>query len=658
MFDFPSPATLNQTATAPNGAVFVWDGAKWTTAENAVMNPGGGLYLPLSGVTPMTGPLTLAANATLPMHAVPLQQLNAALSAVPPGGSIQAAHDALPATGGTIMLSANTTYAITATVNITKPNVHLSAPSWATILRRDPAFSTGSVLLVSGAGCTVEGFTVDGNSVAQDNYFELNVNGDNSLVSRMQIINSHGPGHLALSGNNSRVTGSTITGLGLDIGTNKGYGIWAIGHQTVEIDNNTITGTGVDAIGVDGNGSRVIGNRVFGCHCYVAGPGGQIAVYPLAGDQSGGNGVTIVGNTIGTGGAGGSYGIEVDGPNALVAGNYIDSQQSNGIILTHQGTMVTGNTVRNSPTSSNIDAILCTIGATNFVITGNQIFDDRVTKVMRAGVWIDNTAADNYAVAGNAITGSSINVAIVDHGQGKNKTIVGNTGYDTQVPAIASAATLVLPMNPVISLTGNATITAIDLTSGAATGRTITMIPTGTASFVGGAGGIANSIAATPGVPLRAVFDGTSWYITTSSPPALPLTGGGLSGGLNFGSANAASSTDLSRHINLNTGAPTGFGVTSGRLNYVIPAGNRHIFNVGGTDIAGIGSDGYDGPIGQLAANLGSFSTLKASGNIGFYGTAPIAKPTVAGAKGSNAALASLLTALAAFGLVTDSTTA
>ena len=43
---------------------------------------------------------------------------------------------------------------------------------------------------------------------------------------------------------------------------------------------------------------------------------------------------------------------------------------------------------------------------------------------------------------------------------------------------------------------------------------------------------------------------------------------------------------------------------------------------------------------------------------VGFNNTTPIAKPTVTGAKGSNAALASLLTALAAYGLVTDSSSA
>lgn len=40
-----------------------------------------------------------------------------------------------------------------------------------------------------------------------------------------------------------------------------------------------------------------------------------------------------------------------------------------------------------------------------------------------------------------------------------------------------------------------------------------------------------------------------------------------------------------------------------------------------------------------------------------FFGTAPIAKPTVTGAKAANAALTSLCTQLAALGLITDSTT-
>lgn len=45
-------------------------------------------------------------------------------------------------------------------------------------------------------------------------------------------------------------------------------------------------------------------------------------------------------------------------------------------------------------------------------------------------------------------------------------------------------------------------------------------------------------------------------------------------------------------------------------------------------------------------------------GTVGFNGTVPPAKPAVTGSRGANAALASLLTALAATGLITDSTSA
>lgn len=45
------------------------------------------------------------------------------------------------------------------------------------------------------------------------------------------------------------------------------------------------------------------------------------------------------------------------------------------------------------------------------------------------------------------------------------------------------------------------------------------------------------------------------------------------------------------------------------------------------------------------------------TGALGFFGTAPVTKPTVTGSKGGNAALASLLTQLATLGILTDSST-
>lgn len=55
-------------------------------------------------------------------------------------------------------------------------------------------------------------------------------------------------------------------------------------------------------------------------------------------------------------------------------------------------------------------------------------------------------------------------------------------------------------------------------------------------------------------------------------------------------------------------------------------------------------------------SDTASFIEWNATG-LGFYGAAPIAKPTVTGAKGGNAALTSLLAQLALLGLITDSTT-
>lgn len=48
---------------------------------------------------------------------------------------------------------------------------------------------------------------------------------------------------------------------------------------------------------------------------------------------------------------------------------------------------------------------------------------------------------------------------------------------------------------------------------------------------------------------------------------------------------------------------------------------------------------------------------LRINGNIGFYNTTPTTKQTVTGSRGGNVALASLLSALATYGLVIDSST-
>lgn len=66
---------------------------------------------------------------------------------------------------------------------------------------------------------------------------------------------------------------------------------------------------------------------------------------------------------------------------------------------------------------------------------------------------------------------------------------------------------------------------------------------------------------------------------------------------------------------------------------------------------------GASGSVIRLRA--GTVDQLQVSAvGLGFFGTGPNAKATISGAKGSAAAAASLLTALANYGLITDSTTA
>jgi hypothetical protein len=110
--------------------------------------------------------------------------------------------------------------------------------------------------------------------------------------------------------------------------------------------------------------------------------------------------------------------------------------------------------------------------------------------------------------------------------------------------------------------------------------------------------------------------------------------------GLSCFSTFAASNTDLSRHISLYSNT-YGLNVLSNRLNIIVPSAAGIYGNVGGTDILSIVSAG-----------------LRVIGNVGFYNTAPIAKPTVSGAWAGNTAGKALSTALASLGLITDSTTA
>jgi hypothetical protein len=281
---------------------------------------------------------------------------------------------------------------------------------------------------------------------------------------------------------------------------------------------------------------------------------------------------------------------------------------------------------------------------TDFVITGNNISDPATTAGNLAVIRVGATDA---VILGNRISGS---------------TFAGVSGIDT-----SSFAALVLGnsvsnglVNTPNAVTGSAAALATYLRAPAAIGGTTpaagaftTLGASGVATLSGGVTFGSTAAANVTDLSKHIALFGTNYGFNFFNSNLNIVSGGAitfeiagaqlgyvngagmtLNAGFNMGSMLAGTTSDMTRHISL-FGTAAGFNVTSGRLNIVNGGGVATYVVVNGADRFGVTATG-----------------------LGFNGTAPVAKPTVSGAKGSNAALASLMTALAAYGLVTDSTTA
>lgn len=186
-----------------------------------------------------------------------------------------------------------------------------------------------------------------------------------------------------------------------------------------------------------------------------------------------------------------------------------------------------------------------------------------------------------------------------------------------------------------------------------------------------------STISCTLGPPGMAA-PGVTYPLTVQGAAVAPGAGKTLGGNLNLLGGNATQGTGKGGGVYLTGGQAamdTGGGVT-------ICGGGAATTGGGGpvTLSPGIGADPFTfAPAGgllklsnaldtvqllfddagvSLVANEASVLKIKADGKMGFFAKAPAAKPTVTGSRGGNAALASLLTALANLGLITDSTSA
>jgi hypothetical protein len=451
-------------------------------------------------------------------------ELNAAIAnaaslanpAVPPGGSIQAALDALPATGGEVTLSANTTYAITAAIVSNKPNVRLSAPGWGTVIQRGPALA-GIMLQLNGAGCFIEGMTFDGNgTVNTSGQAEVQISGANSRITNAQVINSAATINISVSGAGGRVDHCTITGLGIALSTERGSGVWAANNVPVMIDHNRITGTGLDGISASGSGV-IIANNYVSTRYWTTG-GGQIVLYPTTGN---GASTVVSNNFVGQGGSSATGGLEMNGNNVTITGNTIVNQYGSAIGLNSgRGFTVTGNTIVNVGLdgSGSHDGIVVEAGVTDFIISGNRIADDQATPTMRWAIAVNAGASDRYVIADNVVIPNQTGfpaTRIADGGTGTHKIIRDNVGSDEILPLIISAASIAIPtVNPVVHLVTSGTLTITSIAAASSMpGAVKTVLPN--AAFVFPAGNnINNTITTTANVPFTMTCDETGkWWL-------------------------------------------------------------------------------------------------------------------------------------------------
>lgn len=225
------------------------------------------------------------------------------------------------------------------------------------------------------------------------------------------------------------------------------------------------------------------------------------------------------------------------------------------------------------------------------------------------------------------------------------------------IPAAAGALATTNSGNFEIIFNGDPTITMYQIPSTAAgviefnnggVFNEVLSIQSSTSSGI-----FANNELSLYGTPVTMVSTGS---ITAQADDAISLTSTGLMT-INSGGAISSSATST---LDFNSGG--NYSLT-GASNGTIQSDGLLTIN-GGSGILLDDTAGGGGIVlnsaGEIGIQYSSTNRFRADGNgIGFYTTAPIAKPTVTGAKvdlTASGALASLLTALSNLGLITNST--
>lgn len=212
----------------------------------------------------------------------------------------------------------------------------------------------------------------------------------------------------------------------------------------------------------------------------------------------------------------------------IVSGCNISGYYGVGIVLgatdkVPRGASITGNSIQNNGRSAGYGIVIPPTGssgsggyAAETVISGNAIGNaipiyGAATQV--AGVYFVGSTGQwrGYTVSANQLAGNTVAAIAFDPGPTRLNLVVGqNGGADDITPTVATAATLALPVNSTVVLTGATGVTAI---TGLWEGRTLTLVPSSNPTFTAGAT-IGNTITATAGKPLLGVVAGGKLYLS------------------------------------------------------------------------------------------------------------------------------------------------
>lgn len=154
-------------------------------------------------------------------------------------------------------------------------------------------------------------------------------------------------------------------------------------------------------------------------------------------------------------------------------------------------------------------SILLATGATGLHITGNVIGDKQSIGASTYGIYAAGTLADSVIV-GNDLT-DNVTGPLAIGGAITNTVIDDNLGIDNVTGSVASGASIALPFNPTINVTGT---TGVGTVTGLLEGRRGTIITTdGVVVFTAGAT-IGNSKTTTQNVPVSFTVTGGKIYLS------------------------------------------------------------------------------------------------------------------------------------------------